>query len=312
MNILEFLERKNKYIDVVNDILKLQDNENIYIGNAACNLSKMLAALTYLKTNKNIIYVTENIYEASKAYETFCDLLDSEKVSFFPVEEFISSELVASSLTFRLARMLTLHNIVENNPKLIVTCTEGITKQMMSKEKIKKSTITLKVGEEIQLKKLVEELVIRGYKKVSITEELGTFSVRGSIVDIYPINKDTVYRVNFFDDEIETIKRVNIQTQMSEGKEQSINIFPLYDMYYDQSEIENIEKSILKDHSLTEKIEKDLNKIKNYDSLDQLYIYLPYIDPNYTPFLTLFDEPICFMELSFKSSNGKKDFSCSS
>ena len=51
-------------------------------------------------------------------------------------EEFISSELVASSLTFRLARMLTLHNIVENNPKLIVTCTEGITKQMMSKAKI--------------------------------------------------------------------------------------------------------------------------------------------------------------------------------
>ena len=49
MNIIEFLQRKNKYIDVVNDILKLQDNENIYIGNAACNLSKMLAALTYLK-----------------------------------------------------------------------------------------------------------------------------------------------------------------------------------------------------------------------------------------------------------------------
>ena len=134
------------------------------------------------------------------------------------------------------------------------------------------------------------------FYSLSITEELGTFSVRGSIVDIYPINKDTVYRVNFFDDEIETIKRVNIQTQMSEGKEQSLNIFPLYDMYYDQSEIEQIEKTILKDHTLTEKVEKDLTKIKNYDSLDQLYIYLPYIDPNYTPFLTLFDEPICFFE----------------
>lgn len=296
MNILDFLKQKNKYIDVINDIFELENNQNIYIGNAAGNLSKMLAALTYLKTNQNVIYITENIYEASKAYEVFCDLLDSEKVSFFPVEEFISSELVASSLTFRLARMLTLHNIVENNPKLIVTCTEGITKQMMSKEKIKKSTITLSVGQTIHLKKLVEELVIRGYKKVSITEELGTFSVRGSIVDIYPINKDTVYRINFFDDEIETIKKVNITTQMSEGKEEIIHIFPLYDMYYDNTEIDTIEKNILKDHSLTEKVEKDLRKIKNYDSLDQLYIYLPYIDPNYTPFITLFDNPICFFE----------------
>ena len=95
MNILNFLEQKAKYMNVINSILNQKTNQNIYIGNAACNLSRMLAALTYQKTNQNIIYVTENIYEASKAYETFCDLLDEDKVSFFPVEEFISSELVA-------------------------------------------------------------------------------------------------------------------------------------------------------------------------------------------------------------------------
>ena len=296
MNILNFLEQKAKYMKVINSILNQNSNQNIYVGNAACNLSRMLAALTYQKTNQNIIYVTENIYEASKAYETFCDLLEEDKVSFFPVEEFISSELVASSLTFRLARMLTIHNIVENNPKLIVTCTEGITKQMMSKEKIKASTIKLHVGQVIKLNKLVEQLVIRGYKKVSITEELGTFSVRGSIVDIYPINSDSVYRINFFDDEIETIKKVNIETQMSEGKTSDIYIFPLYEMYYSEEEIENIEKNILKEHKLTEKVEKDLRRIKNYNELDQLNIYLPYIDPNYLPFIQLFNQPICFYE----------------
>lgn len=296
MNILNFLEQKAKYMKVINSIINEPTKQNIYVGNAACNLSRMLAALTFQKTNQNIIYVTENIYEASKAYETFCDLLDEDKVSFFPVEEFISSELVASSLTFRLARMLTIHNIVENNPKLIITCTEGITKQMMSKEKIIKSTIKLHKGQIINLKKLVEELVIRGYKKVSITEELGTFSVRGSIVDIYPINADSVYRINFFDDEIETIKKVNIETQMSLGNEQYIYIFPLYEMYYDEEEIIKIEQNILKEHKLTEKIEKDLRKIKNYTSLDQLNIYLPYIDKNYLPFIELFDNPICFYE----------------
>lgn len=296
MNILNFLEQKAKYMNVINSILNTNNKENIYVGNAACNLSRMLAALTFLKSNKNIVYIAENIYEASKAYETFCDLLGDDLVSFFPQEEFISSELVASSLTFRLARMLTLHNIVENNPRLIVTCTEGVTKQMMSKEKIKASTIKLQVGQEIPLKELVEKLIIRGYKKTSITEELGTFSVRGSIVDIYPINSDGVFRINFFDNEIETIKKVNISTQMSEGKVNDIYIFPLYDVYYEEKEISLIEERILKEHSLTEKVDKDLRKIKNYDSLDQLYIYLPYIDPKYTPFLTLIDSPICFYE----------------
>lgn len=296
MNILNFLEKKAKYMSLINNIIEENNKQNIYVGNAACNPSRMLAAITYLKTGKNIVYIAENIYEASKAYETFCDLLDEESVSFFPQEEFISSELVASSLTFRLARMLTLHNIVENNPKLIVTCTEGVTKQMMSKEKIKASTIKLQVGQTIRLKKLVEDLVIRGYKKTSITEELGTFSIRGSIVDIYPINSDGVYRINFFDDEIETIKKVNIETQLSEGRVQNIYIFPLYDVYYEENEISLIEQRILKEHPLTEKVQKDIEKIKNYNSLDQLYIYLPYIDLKYTPFLTLIEDPICFYE----------------
>lgn len=299
MNILEFLQTKSKYNSVIDEIVNNLDsntNTNIYIGNAAGNLSKMLAAITYLKTKQNIIYVTENIYEASKAYETFVDLLSEDEVSFFPVEEFISSELVASSLTFRLARMLTLYNITQNNPKLIVTTTEGITRQMLSKELITSSTIKIKVGDIINMKHLVNDLITRGYKKVSITEEMGTFSVRGSIIDIYPINANEVYRINFFDDEIETIKKVSIETQMSIGKCSDIYIFPLYDLFYEQDEIENIEKRIKQKLKITPKIEKDLEKIKNYNSLDQLYIYLPYIDPNYTPFLTLMDNPICFYD----------------
>ena len=171
MNILEFLQTKSKYNSVIDEIVNNLDsntNTNIYIGNAAGNLSKMLAAITYLKTKQNIIYVTENIYEASKAYETFVDLLSEDEVSFFPVEEFISSELVASSLTFRLARMLTLYNITQNNPKLIVTTTEGITRQMLSKELITSSTIKIKVGDVINMKNLVNDLITRGYKKVSI------------------------------------------------------------------------------------------------------------------------------------------------
>lgn len=296
MNILDFLEQKAKYRSVLNSIIETS-KQNIYIGNAANNLSKILAALTFKKTNQSTIYVTENIYEAQKAYDIFCDLLGAEAVSFFPMEEFIASELVASSLFFRLSRMNTIYNITENNPKLIVTNTEGITKNMLSKTKIISSTIKIKVGDIISMKQLSENLINRGYKKVSITSELGTFSTRGSIIDIYPINASTVYRINFFDDEVETIKKVNIETQMSEGKINDIYIFPLYELYYEQEDIPLIENRILTKHQLTDKIKNDLEKIRNYESLDQLYIYLPYIDPEYQPFTSLFNqEPILFFE----------------
>ena len=294
-DIIEYVSKQEKYKKVIDKLTSPLD-KSIYIGNSASNLDKILATITFLTKKQNVIYICENIYESSKAYETFCDLLSPEQVSFFPVEEFISSELVASSQTFRLARMLTLYNITEGNPRLIVTSTEGITRQMMSKKRIKESTLKLCKNQIIEMKDLVLNLVIRGYKKVSITENSGTFSIRGSIIDIFPINEENVYRVNFFDNEIDSIKKVNIETQMSIGQVDSIYVFPLYDLYYSENEIEEIEKRILKKHKRNEKLDKDLEKIKNYDSLDQLNIYLPYIDPSYIPFLNLFDNPICFYE----------------
>ena len=80
MNILNFLEQKAKYMQLINSILESKDNQNIYVGNAACNLSRMLAALTYLKTNKNIVYIAENIYEADEPKDITSEVVN-EKIN---------------------------------------------------------------------------------------------------------------------------------------------------------------------------------------------------------------------------------------
>ena len=124
MNILDYLKTQNKYKNILDN---LKDNQNIYIGNIASNATKYLTSLIYKKTNKSVIYVCENIYEASKSFEVLADILGTDNVSFFPVEEFISLDLVASSSAFRLARMMTLSNIVKKIPQVIVTNVEGVT-----------------------------------------------------------------------------------------------------------------------------------------------------------------------------------------
>lgn len=296
MNILDYYKTLTKYKNIVHSINSLKECENIYIGNAASNASKILAALSYLEKNESIIYVCESIYEATKSYEVFCDLVGTDRVSFFPVEEFISSNLVASSMTFRLARMLTLYNIENEEPKIIVTDTEGITRRMMSMERIKKSIIEIKKGNIYNMKQLVVDLVNRGYKKVALTEEMGTFSVRGSIIDIFPINEENVYRLNFFDDEVETIKKVNIETQMSAGHLDQILIFPLFDLFYTEDEFNSFEKEIKSSSFYDESMDEDLNNLRNYNSLDQLYIYLPYIDKENTTLTNLLKNPLVFYE----------------
>ncbi len=298
MEYLSLLKRKSKYTAVYNELLNLkQDNtKNIYISECAHNLSKLITSGLFKEKNQNIIYITSSIYEASRAYEIICDMVGTDFVSFFPVEEFISSELVATSEAFRLARMLTIYNVINDIPQIIVTNTEGITRQLMSKDKLLKSIINIKTSDIYTRDKLIEDLIIRGYKKVTITSTSGTFSVRGSLIDIYPINEDTPYRINFFDDEIETIKKINIETQMSIGHVDRLDIFPLYEVFYNQEDIPSIKESILKENKISDKISFALESIENYQNLEQLYIYLPYLTKEYQPFIKLINNPICIYE----------------
>lgn len=296
MNILDFISKSKKYNKIIQQIKNAKDIENIYLGNTCVNISKIIASNVFLETNNFVIYVCDDTFEASKAFETFTDLLGSEKVSFFPVEEFISTDLIASSSEFKLARMLTIYNIVNNIPQLIVTNTDGILKNLMSIQKLNSAVLSYKVGQIIEIDQIVEALVIRGYKKNAITEELGSFSVRGSIIDIYPINKDAPIRINFFDNEIDSIKTINLETQRSSEKLSEITIFPLYEIYYQKSEINDIINKINSHYPLTDKTEKILSKIKEYQNLEQLYIYLPEIDENYQNFLSIIPNAICFYE----------------
>ena len=207
MDILQIIKKEKKYQNIIDDIIN-DDKKNIYIGNCCVNISKILASIAFKESNRFIIYTCTDTFEASKAFEMFVDLLGTDSVSFFPVEEFISTDLVASSSEFKLARMMTISNIIKNNPQIIVTNTDGILKNIMSTTMLESSILTYNVNDIYEIDDIVEELVIRGYKKTSITSEIGTFSVRGSIIDIFPINEEEPIRINFFDNEIETIKKI--------------------------------------------------------------------------------------------------------
>ena len=281
MNILTYVKNINKYQKII-DYTKNNEKENLLFYNASNNISKILTSILYLEKNENIIYITSDLFEASKAFETISELVGADFVSFFPVEDFYFTEEISSSAGFKLARMLTLYNVIQNKPKIIVTNSDGALKNILSKEKMQEAFLHLKPNQVISRDKVVEELINRGYKKTSITEELGTFSVRGSIVDIYPINENDPIRINFFDNEIENIKKINVVTQMSMGKVDEALIFPLDDIYYDSDNIPEIIKKIRKTYPNDEKITRVIEKIENYDNLESLYIYLPCIVEEYS------------------------------
>ena len=147
MKITEYILNNKKINDTVSKVIGSSNHNNIYIGNSSANYSKYLAVSTFLKTNKTLVYLASDIYHASSAYDTFLDILGKEFVSFFPGEEFVSQEMVASSSMFKLARMNALSRIINNKPTILVINTEGALKNVMSKDKIKDSILTLRLGD---------------------------------------------------------------------------------------------------------------------------------------------------------------------
>lgn len=305
MNILDYIRSIKKYNTILEYIYNNKE-QNILLSNTANNLSKLITSLIYLEKNENIIYVTSDLFEASKTFEIISELVGADFVSFFPVEDFYFTEEIASSPGFKLARMLTLYNVIQGKPKIIITNSDGALRNILKQEKIKDAFLNLKVGQIISRNTLIEELVNRGYKKTTITEELGTFSVRGSLIDIYPINEKTPIRINFFDDEIENIKKINVVNQMSEGKIKEVLIFPLDDIYYKSVDIPKIINRIKKIEKDENQLSKVITNLENYNNLESLYIYLPQIETEIENFIE-FVKPSTVIYDNFNSIKDYQD-----
>ena len=293
---IELLKFFPKYQKIIYD--KLINGNNIVFANAATNMTKTVVAASFKANNNSFVVVYPNIYYANLAYLDYLDLLEADEVSFFPVEEIVSSELIASSSDFRIARLLTLKKIIENKKQLIVTTLEGYTRMVPSKDKMISSFLKIDLDSKITKKELENALYLRGYKKVSITDCEGTYSVRGSVVDCYIIGSTYPVRFSFDFDEIENIKYFDPTTQLSVEKTKEVTIYPVYELFYKEAEYEEIAKRITLEYGDNEIVKQDLENLKNYKNLDTCYKYLPFIDPNATFILTLLSFPtVIFNEL---------------
>ena len=113
------------------------------------------------------------------------------------MDEFITAEMLASSSELRIERMNTLASIIENQNKIVVTHVAGATRFLTPKI-FKQADIQLEVGGTYELDELKRKLVELGYQSVRAVEHMGEFSVRGGILDVFPMTEENPIRIEFF------------------------------------------------------------------------------------------------------------------
>ncbi len=152
---------------------------------------------------------------AEKLVDDLNILLPTNQVTYFPSDEVVPFDTGIFTPALYSMRLNALTQVVENRESILVTTPASLLRRTPAPDTIRQNILRLKVGEEFERELLVEWLVESGYERASIIEEIGQFSTRGGIVDIFSFESDAPCRIEYFGDTIESIRRFDVLSQLS-------------------------------------------------------------------------------------------------
>ena len=167
----------------------------------------------FFKLQKNILLVTPTLNEATEIYNNLKNYVDN--VYIFPEDDFITKKAIATSPELLFMRSNLLNKFSNNEPKIILVHLNSFIKKLPSLSEYNSKKIKITKGDKIDRESFIKKLLDIGYKKESIVYDTSDFSVRGFVIDIFPINYDNPLRLELFDDEIESIKYFDPVSQKS-------------------------------------------------------------------------------------------------
>ena len=170
----------------------------------------------------SVLVVTDTLYEANNFFQS---ISKHEECLFFPMDDFLTSEAIAVSPELKVTRLETMNELVKNNNRIVVTNMMGYLRYLPTLDLYKKSDLKIKLGDTIDIHKLVNKLYDLGYTRESVVNKTGEIAVRGFVFDIFPINYKKPIRIEFWGDTVDSIRYFNVDSQMSLDNIREINVF---------------------------------------------------------------------------------------
>ncbi len=191
---------------------KFSVKRNVHIQGLTKELNVLYLNSLFNKTQKNLLVVTNSLYECNQLYSLLRTY--SDKVLIFPMDEFMQSVALAVSPDLKVKRLETLEKI-NDGPSIVVTNLMGYLKFLPSLEMASQNKLQLKCEMEISRDEIVRSLEHFGYSRDSLVTSTGNYAVRGFIIDIFPTFFNHPIRIEFFGNAIESIRYFDEDTQRS-------------------------------------------------------------------------------------------------
>lgn len=261
--------------------------EQLVSGIAGSARSVYISSL-YRKKNQSIIVVTYNLLQAQKLYDDMTQLFPEGEIYLYPSNELMVADMSVASPELKAQRIDAVNFLCTDQQGILIVPIAGLRKILPPKELWQRHLLQYKLDDEINLEKSIERFVQMGYVRSDMVASPGEFSVRGGIIDIYPLTEEYPVRIELFDDVIDSIRHFSIDDQRSIDKLQEILIGPASEMIFESSHFERAAvkleeqlsqtlKTVKQDHFkelLTIQIGHEIDLLKNKQLPEQIFKYL--------------------------------------
>ena len=255
-----FLENKN--IQSWNEHLSLKQRQ-LLLGLSGS--AKSLAIASSVKNQDKILVLTSTYGEAERLVNDLISILGSDLVYPFLVDDSPMVEFLMSSQEKIFSRIEALRFLRDKSQKGILVCNLAASRLLLPDPTVfDASVLTFEIGQECEQRELNNQLLSLGYKKVTQVQSQGEFSIRGDILDIFETSQISPFRIEFFGDEIDGIRKFDTESQLSKESLSQVQIFPASDVLLTEEDYLRGQKF------LEHEIEKTLSPtLKSY--LEEVY-----------------------------------------
>ena len=205
-----------------------QKGKSVIYGLSGSQKSFLLSRAIPEEQVQSIIIVVHDKEHKELWERDLAFFLPNVQVLPFPITERVEFTTVACSLEGQGAQMRALSMLAWNRPVVVIATIEEATQYVVSPQYVISQSVHLEVSQSIERDELLEKLVKIGYERVDQVEQRGHFSVRGDIFDIFPVNSDDPIRMEFFGDEIDTMRHFSVDTQRSIETIDSYTVTPFF------------------------------------------------------------------------------------
>ncbi len=256
------LEEINAYKAAENDICKKRFPLHISgcIDTQKCH---MIYGLSQAENWRVII--AENEIRAREIYDDY--RLFDKNVMYYPAKDviFFGADIQGNAISTE--RLKVVDAMLKNERGTVITTIDAGLDCIMDSQASKNARFVIREADIVDLAELEKELVDLGYERQTQVEKPGDFSVRGGITDIFPITMECPVRIEFFDDEVDTIRAFDVQSQRSIERMEQVEITPASEMTLSEEQLKNALLKIEKEYKkMLEKFRKD----KNHDAINRL------------------------------------------